>query len=237
MPRTRWLATLALAIQLQATAARDAIAHGIVIGRSAAGEIHVHVEEEMPVQLPPSVFPGIDGWAGTDPGLTSVEVEEPDHDLFFLDPGCFIRFILVSQDPGIQVFGGLQPLSPGDTIDFGPPFFDFHLVFNIHDDTNGPTFAVQFRFIDLNGIHADSDIVEVTFTPGMAECHCPADVNDDHALSGDDVQSFVTCWLETPSGEPAAPECLCADVDADGHLDDGDVAMFVDRLLGSEPCE
>src|SRR5262245_28175345 len=104
----------------------SAWAHGLGIGRTAEGQLHAIVEVPMPCPLPPSPFPGIDGFADAEPGIASLEIDEPDEGLFQLDPDCFVQFELVATDPGLQIVTS-HVWVPGETIDFGPPFFDFHL--------------------------------------------------------------------------------------------------------------
>src|ERR1044071_2148648 len=106
------------------------VAHGVSIGRDSAGHLRAVVRVPVPVQLPPSIFPGTPGWADAEPGLASAEIEDPANDLFLLDPNCDIQFILVGMDEGIQIVTD-HVWVPGETFEFGQPFFDDHLVFDI----------------------------------------------------------------------------------------------------------
>lgn len=213
----------------------QALGHGVVIARNAAGKLQGAIHVPMPVELPPSIFPGITGHADPEPGLTSIEVEEPDEDLFFLDPGSNIHFVFIGADPGLQIVTS-HVWVPGEDSDFGPPFFDEHLIFNIPNGVIGQEYALQFRLYDSNGVHSDSDIVTLRFTPVAEACACRGDTNADDARDGADVRQFLTCFIETPPGDPPDSDCRCADVDGDGAMDETDLTLFVTRLLESSSC-
>ncbi|GMU32771.1 MAG: hypothetical protein HS101_13025 [Planctomycetia bacterium] len=216
--------------------AQFALAHGVVIGQSAAGDLKVHIEVNQPIELPPSVFPGIIGAANASPGIASAEIDESDEDLFLLDPGCDIQFIFIDADPGLQIVTS-HVWVPGETFEFGPPFFDGHLVFNIPAGTVGLIYSLRFRLHDHNGVHADSPIYELSFTPVETVCACRGDTDADKALTGADMQSFIDCLMSTPSEGPVDQACACSDMDGDAALDDHDIEMLVDRLIASETCE
>jgi type 1 glutamine amidotransferase len=57
-------------------------------------------------------------------------------------------------------------------------------------------------------------------------CRCPGDANNDARRDGLDVGAFLYCLFA------ADLDCRCADADANGALDLGDVAAIVDALLG-----
>ena len=61
-------------------------------------------------------------------------------------------------------------------------------------------------------------------------CACPGDVMPNNLINGDDIQSFVNCFIGTGSN------CVCADVDGVPGLDLGDVDVFVQELLAATPC-
>src|SRR5262249_34738900 len=170
---------VALAIALLIVAPVEIVsAHGISIGRSAAGQLRIVIEVSMPAPIPPSIFPGITGWANAEPGLASAELDEPAQDLFQLDPGSDVEFELVAFDPGIQIVTS-HVWVPGETLEFGPPVFDEHLVFDIYNGSVGFTYAIQIRVRDLSGLYTDSDVVTLQFTPVTATCPCRGDVTTD----------------------------------------------------------
>lgn len=229
-------ATAVALLLLLAVSTENAAGHGVVIGQNSEGRLSVHIEAAMPVELHPSTIPGVDGWADTEPGITSAEINEPKEDIFLLDLNCNVQFILVSFDPGVQIVTS-HVWVPGETFDFGPPFFDYHLVFNIIPGGEiGTTYALRFRLHDTNGVLTDSPEYELLFTPVAAHCHCRGDTNHDKEMSAKDVQSFTDCLMEEHEHFRHA-DCACADIDADGHVDSTDIEMFVDQLIASESCE
>lgn len=222
---------ISFAIALNAQPAK-LFAHGVVIGQDGAANLAVHVSIELPIEVPPSIYPGIEGFADVEPGITSAEVNDPDANLFLLDPASNIQIELVSADPGIQI---ISPTAwvPGQTFLFGPPFFDYHLVFNMPDGEFGTVYSVVLRLRDLNHIHAGSPEFVLSFTPVANICHCRGDIVEDESRDAVDVQSFVSCFMQ--GGSPVG-ECACADMNADGELNAVDVEMFVDEILDGHAC-
>lgn len=91
-----------------------------------------------------------------------------------------------------------------------------------------------------NGKPDDCDIQEGVLTdgdqdgrPDECQCNafCPGDLDLDDAVDGRDVPAFLAC-LE--SGNLAANDCGCADMNGDLRLDNADKTLFVTKLL-SEP--
>lgn len=210
-----------------------ACAHGVVIGRSTTGQLRAVVEGEPPLPLPPSIFPDIEGFAAAEPGIASAEEDLPEHDLFRLSLESSIEFELVSFQPGLQVVTSHVWVA-GERLLFGPPFFDYHLIFNIPHGHPGEVYSLQYRLRDVNGIHADSPTYTLSFTPEFAQCECVGDTDEDSALSADDIGPFIDCLAE--SHGPPDHHCACSDLDQDGHIDHDDVAMLVYRLLRSDAC-
>jgi hypothetical protein len=230
------LCTLALvSLALSAGTPAALHAHGVSIGQKSTGQLTAYVSTAQPVELPPSPFPGILGWASAEPGIASAETDLPEEDCLQLAPNSFVQFELVATDPGVQIVTS-HVLAIGEIVDFGSPFFDFHFVFNIPSGTFGSTYAIQFRLHDLNGVHPDSDLISIQFTPVANECECRGDADLDEERTGLDVSSFVSCWLSSPSGGPLDPGCACADIDGNGVLDDSDMTGFVDKLLFHQHC-
>lgn len=226
----------ALGLICAAVVAPDLVlAHGVLIGRSSSGQLRVVYRVPMPVGLPPSPFPGIKGFADFEPGFASVEVEEPENDLYFLNPGADIHFVLVGMDAGVQIVTD-HVWIPGEDFQFGMPFFDDHLVFNIPEGMIGEEFGLQFRLYDASGIYPDSAVYTLTFTPVAEACTCRGDLDADGARSGGDIQHFIECYLETPEGSAPDSDCHCADMDGDGALDEADVSLLVTQLLTSSVC-
>src|SRR5262249_39581036 len=141
----------------------------------------------------------------------------------------------IDADPGVQIVTS-HVWTPGETLEFGPPVFDFHLVFNIPGGGFGETFAIHFQVHDLSGIYTDSDLATVLFTPVANTCLCRGDLDADHAPTGLDLQPFIECLLNSPGG-PIEAACSCADMDADGAMDGADIDLFVARLLDGTACQ
>lgn len=214
--------------------AADALGHGVVIGQNGAGQLRILVESPQPLAVPLSAFPGVTGWAGVEPGITAAEIDEPGEGLFMLAPNSNIEFELVSFDPGIQIVTDHVWVA-GEIYLFGPPAFDYHLVFNIPAGDAGETYDIQFKVRDLAGIYSDSPVTTLVFSAGGA-CHCFGDFDDNHQRNGRDIQSFVHCMMHAEPGHPLEAHCGCADLNGDGALTGADLNMFVDDLLHHGSC-
>jgi hypothetical protein len=66
-------------------------------------------------------------------------------------------------------------------------------------------------------------IDDIEFSAVMFDCDGDGDVD------GDDIAGFVECFLQGPN---VVPGCECADMNADGSLDEVDIAEFVALLVG-----
>lgn len=212
----------------------DAFAHGVLIGQNGAGQLILHVESPQPLALPLSIFPNITGWAAVEPGIAAAEADDPGEGLFMLSTNSNIQFELVSFDPGIQIVTDHVWVA-GETYLFGPPAFDYHLVFNIPSGDAGETYELQFKVRDLAGIYTESSILTLVFSAGGA-CHCYGDFDDDHERSGRDIQSFVHCMSHAEPGHPLEAHCGCADLNGDGTLTGADIDMLIDDLLTHPHC-
>ena len=225
-----WLAAMVLAC----VASRDVRGHGVLIGHNGAGQLRLHVESPQPLAIPLSIFPNITGWAGVEPGIAAADIDEPGESLFVLAANSNIQFELVSFDPGIQIVTDHVWVA-GETYLFGPPAFDYHLVFNIPAGGAGETYTLQCKVRDLAGIYTDSPVLTLLFSSGGA-CHCFGDFDDDHERSGRDIQSFVHCMSHATPGHPLEAECGCADLNGDGALTGADIDRLIDDLLTHPHC-
>jgi subtilisin family serine protease len=84
---------------------------------------------------------------------------------------------------------------------------------------------------DGNGVGGDS--WQTTFIvcggPALANCAtCGPDMNADIAFDGADIPAFTACALD---GSAATPGCGCADLDANGVIDEADILLMVEILL------
>lgn len=219
---------------LACVAPRDVRGHGVLIGHDGAGQLRLHIESPQPLAIPLSIFPNINGWAGVEPGIAAADVDEPGESLFVLSASSNIQFELVSFDPGIQIVTD-HVWVPGETYAFGPPAFDYHLVFNIPAGDAGESYELQFKVRDLAGIYAESPITTLVFSAGGA-CHCFGDFDDDHARTGRDIPTFVHCMMHAEPGHPLEAHCGCADLNGDGALTGADIDMLIDDLLTHPHC-
>lgn len=148
----------------------------VTIGRNAAGQLMLEFEQpDEP--LGRLDIPAFSGWFSDEPGFRSLEDDEPDEDLFTLDPGSFIRveilgigsggFAVLPPDFDVVAddFGGSK-LLPGAVFDLGAPDFDNHPFWVVSDaDWDGATmsFDFAFRVVDGNGVHGASPSYTSTF--------------------------------------------------------------------------
>ena len=80
---------------------------------------------------------------------------------------------------------------------------------------------------DLVTANRDSNNLSVILNQSCPVCAVPGDFNGDLMVSGYDIQDFVTCVMGGPCSS-----FVCADLNSDQELDQTDVAMMVDLLLG-----
>jgi len=139
----------------------------IDFGQSAAGELKAHIEFDQPFPLPHSIYPGVSGYATAEMGLHSTPLDEPTNDFFQLSSSADFRLILLSKDPGIEVWNdhGTAFMTNGESFYLGVPFFDSHPMWNIVSGTTGTVYSISFKLHDVNGVYADSDPVTISFTP------------------------------------------------------------------------
>ena len=135
-------------------------------GQSSTGELKAQIEFDQPLPLPRSIFPGIIGYATGEMGLHSIPLDEPTNDSFQLSLTSDFRFILLSKDPGIEVWNdhGSGYMTNGESFYVGPPPFDTHPIWNITSGTTGNVYSISLKLHDVNGVYADSDPVTLSFT-------------------------------------------------------------------------
>lgn len=189
----------------------------IHIGINGAGQLVFHFHAVHPVELPASVFSGINGFASGVIGFHNADdhVEDPAKDFYALPFNTDIQVILVAADPGMLIHDGLHIMNIGDAMTFGQPYFDYHPIFNIFSGHPGETFSLQLVIHDRSGAHADSEPFEFIFTPEGVPC--PADFNRDGGIDGADISDFFEHW------EAGMHE---ADVNDDGGVNGSDVEVF-----------
>lgn len=72
----------------------------------------------------------------------------------------------------------------------------------------------------------------ITVQAASACATCGGDLSGDLTVNAVDIQAFLSCYL---TGDPAAADCVCADMDADGIFDETDLLLFVEKLLNPSP--
>jgi hypothetical protein len=167
--------------------------HGeIGVGRTSAGQLVAHMHFDQPVVIPRSVFPNITGFATSLVGFENVPLDDPGEDVLMLAANCDISVRLTSADPGAVIYSGLSPLAVGESMVFGPPFFDFHPIFNIPSPAATPGQAFAFRFVlhDAAGVYADSDEFTLAITAS-----CPADFNLSGQVGVQDIFDYLAAYF------------------------------------------
>ncbi len=222
------LTLLALCVPVLAvlpSAMADHAAPEVLIGRDAAGRLSVRAGFVMPHRLPSSVFSAFPGFAEGFPGFESLDFDVPADGHFTLLPGAQIEVLTVSVDAGLRVTNetGSGFLAAGDTYFFGPPFFDFHPLWQVQSGFHGQVFAATFIARDRSGTHTDSMPFTLTFTPVV----CQGDFNGDGKINTPDLVYFLGRFGSPPQpGEP----WNSGDFDDSGTIDTPDLVTFLGRF-------
>jgi len=138
----------------------------IELGHNAAGQLKVQFGFDVPLGLPVSVFPGIPGYATGTMGFHSAAFDQPNNDFFQLSPAADFRFILLTNDPSMQVWNdhGSGYMTNGESFYIGVAPFDAHPLWNLLGGKSGESLSLTLRFRDLNGVYSDSDPFILSFT-------------------------------------------------------------------------
>jgi hypothetical protein len=139
----------------------------ILVGHNAAGKLIVHIEFDLPFGLPVSIFPGLPGYATGEVGFHSTSLDEPTNDFFQLSTSADFRFTLLSEDPGMEILNdhGSGYMNVGETFFVGQAPFDTHPLWNIVSGSVGNSYSLAIKVIDLNSVYAESEPVDLAFTP------------------------------------------------------------------------
>lgn len=139
----------------------------LLVGRTGAGELHVHMDFNQPVELPESIFPGISGYAFGELAFHSTILDEPAEDLFQLSTAADFQLILIAKDAGMEVWNdtGSGYMGTNQTYYIGPAPFDNHPLWNIANGTPGNTYSLTLKLRDVNNVYPESDPFVLSFTP------------------------------------------------------------------------
>lgn len=194
----------------------------IGVGRTAAGRLVAHMHFSQPVPIPRSIFPGFSGYATGLIGFENVTLDEPAEDLFTLALGSNISARLTARDSGAAVYNGLSVLQVGESLEFGPPFFDFHPIFSVPNlgAIPGSSNALRFVLHDSAGVYADSEEFTIVMTPA-----CPGDFDLSGEVRVTDIFAFLSAWFSGDS---------MADFDRQNGLQVQDVFGFINAWF--VPC-
>ncbi len=203
----------------------------LLIGRNSSNQlvIHFHLDKAIPMEV--SVFPGYPGWAAFEQGFESMPIDDPDEDVFMLDPASDLEFVVFLLDDGIRISNdngsGFVPV--GGTFHLGAPFFDFHPIWNIFDGVPGTEYTIEVFARDRNGISTDSEPVAVTYTPVRPDA---GDADGDGTIDAADVGVFVDVLLGL-DGDPV--HVAASDVNANGLANGDDAGAFVAAWIAAQP--
>lgn len=115
---------------------------------------------------------------------------------------------------------------------------------DVDEDMNAtektPDVALLRRDRDEPGV-SDTGVGDPVVDMGSYEYHLLGNLhhpNNEEILDGLDIQPFTDCWLIHGPTVDTTPEgnCVLADMDLDGDLDENDVTCFVSALLGEPLC-
>lgn len=199
-------------------------AHELLVGRTAANQILLHIEGETPFELGESNFPGFDGYAAADPGWVATDEDLPEEGMFMLPPACDLEFVLLDATPHIQVWNdtGTAPMQIGEAFHIGQPLFHSHPIWHSPDGVPGELYTLTVRLRDRAGLLSQSDIALIEFevipsiSPGDIDGDGDVDLADLAAL----LASFGTCF-----GDPGF--LANADLNDDGCVGLADLAVLL----------
>jgi len=213
-PRSRLVAACFAAIALVLGAPAASAHTAIVIARDSTGRLRVVLPGDSAAIVPPSNFPEAPGWAFGALGFESLFFDYPELDLFAPSGASDIEVVLTHHDPGGLVWSPTAPLEVGQILHFGPPFFDYHPLWQIPDGPGGTEFVLRFIARDRNGIHPDSEEFEVH----LIAAFCPADFDQNGFTNGDDFDAYVVAFVDG---------LIEADFDGNSFVNGDDFDAFV----------
>lgn len=215
-----------LAFGVAATTVQTAAAHPpegeVAIAHNAANQLVVLNGVESPASIRRSIFAGVPGYAVSTIGFENIPFDEPDDDAYVLSALSNISVRLVSVDAGAAIYDNLNVLGAGQSMQMGPPFFDYHPIFSITSLASQPGQVFSFTLIahDTSGTYTDSDPFTITLTPA-----CVGDANLSGTISVQDIFDFLAAYFQ---GSPTA------DVNGVGGVTIQDIFDFLAAYFS--PC-
>lgn len=156
------------------------------VGRSGAGQLAVEFDfsETLPLEFVNGL---LNGCAFDEPGIASLDVDEPDEDFFQLSANSNIVFEVVSVSAGFKAYtpGFVDTLdSVGEQWVIGPPAFDSHLVFHIDSTEPGynpaAIYTMSFKLIDTGATsYSESEVYTLQFQCAARGACCLPDECED----------------------------------------------------------
>ncbi len=157
IPNLVWISTICAAVGFTPLhAGEPGHSDDLVVGRTGAGQLSIEsgaFGRHFP--LPP-VSGLVNGFALDEPGILTLEADEPEEDFFQLAAGANIRFDLVSISPAMKIYtpGFADTLDmAGETWTLGSAPFHEHPTWHIDSDdaaynASQLKWQVTFRVID-----------------------------------------------------------------------------------------
>jgi len=140
------------------------------VAHTAAGQLTIDFDFSERIELPP-VDALLQGWAHDDPGFVTLDMDEPDEDVFGLDSGANVVLETVSIDPVLKIWNPDLLDAPGEQLILGSPEFHTHVIFHIDStdaafDPQTAEYQLSFRLLD-NGTtgYATSQTFVASFVP------------------------------------------------------------------------
>jgi hypothetical protein len=156
-----------LAVAGLATSARAQHDHTLIdvgaVGPGGPGStLALHTHAVFPMDMPESTLPGFTGYVMIELAFQSLEAPNA-HGQVPLETGADIRIVLDSIDPGLLLYNGATPLSPGGELALGSPFFHYIPLWQVPDGPQGLVYSATFHARDAAGFHTDSAPLTFSF--------------------------------------------------------------------------
>ncbi len=217
------------------------------VGRSADGQLKVSPQGYMPEDnyhpLPEVNGPVLWGWSDNDPGFDRIASDDPDNDVYPLEPGAEIWLEVITIDEAFRLIDGAFNVldEPGEETHLGDHALHVHNTWHINStdpayDPGKCVWRATFVLRD-EGSTGYAESAPFTFNgfTNVEVRDLAGDFDDDNDVDLDDFVAFAEC-LDGPNSipdpnDPAVTtcevECLNAfDSDDDRDIDVSDFAAF-----------